>query len=119
MTTMGDEDDVTVSPDRGSGAGARFASLLGFVLAVGLLVVAIWLWVNAAALSAGRSKPTPNLWAVRLAAVSVAAVGQVIALTVGGRVYRRDLPSDVLRLAGLLIGMLAGVAAIALGLAGR
>jgi hypothetical protein len=113
-----DDDTTTPAPPR-LGMGARVAAFGAFLFAVGLLVVAIWLWANAASLSVGRTRPTLSLWAVRLAAVSVAAVAQVIALTVGGRVYRRDVPSDMLRLSGLLIGMLAGVGAIALGLAGR
>jgi len=60
------------------------------------------------------------VWGARCAAVGVGAAAQVIMLSVIGRwVYGRDLVSDILRLCGVLVVMLAGVTAVALALAGR
>lgn len=100
---------------------ARLGMVAGFVVSVLLMVGALWGWQNADELvlrwrMAGESAG----WGVRCAAIGIAAASQVILLTVIGRwVYRRDLMSDILRLCGVLVVMLAGVTAVALALAGR
>ena len=100
---------------------ARLGMVVGFGLSVVLLVGALWGWQNAEELvlrwrMAGESAG----WGVRCAAVGIAAASQVILLSVIGRwVYRRDLVSDILRLCGVLVVMLAGVTAVALALASR
>src|SRR6266513_2435122 len=99
----------------------RINIVIGFSVAAGLLIAALWGWQNAESIpvKSGMSGQSA-IWGVRCAAVGVGAAGQVMILTVMGRwVYTRDLVSDVLRLCGLLVFMLAGVVAVALALAGR
>jgi len=100
---------------------ARFAMLLGFAVSVLLMVSALWGWQNADELVLRwRMAGDSATWGVRCAAVGFAAASQVILLSVIGRwVYRRDVISDILRLCGVLVVMLAGVTAVALALAGR
>jgi hypothetical protein len=98
----------------------RMGMVVGFGVSVVLMVSALWGWQNADELvlrwrMAGESAT----WGVRCAAVGFAAASQVILLSVIGRwVYRRSV-SDILRLCGVLVVMLAGVTAVALALAGR
>src|SRR2546421_4791352 len=100
---------------------ARSAMVIGFAVSVVLLLGALWGSQNADELvlrwrMAGESAG----WGVRCAAVGIAAASQVILLSVIGRwVYRRDLVSDILRLCGVLVVMLAGGTGGGLGLGGR
>jgi hypothetical protein len=90
--------------------------------AVAMLVLALCLWQDAelAALKWNASRPAVLAWSIRSAAIGLGTGAQVLALSVLVHgVYRRDLISDILRFAGLLLVMIAGVSAIALGLAGR
>ena len=99
----------------------RVGMVLGFGASIGLLLVALWGWGNAHWI-VGQWKMSGEAaeWGTRCAALGLGAAGQVLILTVMGRwVYGRDVVSDALRLGGLLVFMLAGVTAVALGLAGR
>jgi hypothetical protein len=95
--------------------------VIGFALAVGLLIAALWGWQNAEWITVRwRMRGASAVWGARCAAVGLAAAAQVIMLSVIGRwVYGRDMVSDALRLCGVLVFMLAGVTAVALALAGR
>jgi hypothetical protein len=95
--------------------------MLGFGIAVMLMVGALWGWQNADELvMRWRLSGESAAWGARCAAIGVGAGAEVIILSVIGRcVYQRDLVSDVLRLGGVLVVMLAGVTAVALALAGR
>lgn len=99
----------------------RLATLLGFSIAIALLLAALWTWQEADTLVlrlrlAGESAA----WGARCGAIGIGAIAEVLMLSVIGRwVYSRDLFSDILRLCGLLVFMLAGVTAVALALAGR
>jgi len=99
----------------------RLAMVVGFGLSVVLVVGALWGWQNGEDLVLRwRMSGESAVWGVRCAAIGVAAASQVILLSVIGRwVYRRDLLSDILRLCGVLVVMLAGVTAVALALASR
>ena len=100
---------------------ARVGMILGFAVAVILMIGALWGWQNAHELVLRwRLNGESAAWGARCAAVGIAAASQVILLSVIGRwVYQRDRVSDVLRVCGVLVIMLAGVAAVALALAAR
>ena len=100
---------------------ARVGMVVGFAVSVILMVVALWGWQNANEMVLRwRMSGESAAWGVRCAAVGIGAASQVILLSVIGRwVYRRDIISDLLRLGGVLVVMLAGVTAVALALAGR
>jgi len=100
---------------------ARVGMVLGFAIGVLLLMGALWSWQNADALALRwRLSGDWAAWGARSAAVGVASAAEVLMLTVIGRwVYQRDLVSDILRLGGVLVFMLASVTAVALALAGR
>ena|SRR5438477_320487 len=93
----------------------------GFSLSVILLAGALWGWQNGDELVLRwRMTGESAAWGARCAAVGVGAAAQVLMLTVIGRwIYKRDLLSDILRLCGVLVFMLAGATAVALALAGR
>src|SRR3954453_22839163 len=100
---------------------ARAAMVLGFGLTVVLLLGALWAWQNADDLVLRwRLSGDWAAWGARCAALGIASAAEVLLLTVIGRwVYQRDLASDILRLGGVLVFMLASVTAVALALAGR
>src|SRR3982751_379777 len=100
---------------------ARVTMMVGFGVAVVLMVAALWGWQNADELVLRwRLSGESAAWGARCAAVGVGAASQVILLSVIGRwVYQRDLVSDILRVCGGLVIMFAGVAAVALALAAR
>ena len=100
---------------------ARVGMVLGFGVAVVFMVGALWGWQNADELvMRWRLSGESAAWGARCAAVGIGAAAEVIMLSVIGRwVYRRDLVSDILRLGGVLVFMLASVTAVALALAGR
>ncbi|HEV8292363.1 MAG TPA: hypothetical protein VGP94_10585 [Tepidisphaeraceae bacterium] len=100
---------------------SRVGMILGFGIAVLFLVGAMWGWQNADDLvMRWRLNGESAAWGARCAAVGMGAAAEVIMLSVIGRwVYSRDLVSDILRLCGMLVFMLAGVTAVALALAGR
>jgi len=94
----------------------------GTLAATALLVRAMYVWADAyrIALEGGASRPDVAAWAVRCGAVSVAAAAEGIALGVAGQwVCRRDRTSGILISLALLLLVVAGVSAVALGLAGR
>jgi hypothetical protein len=99
----------------------RISAIFGLSIAVGLLVIALWGWQSADWIVArGQMSGQSAMWGVRCAAIGIGAAAQVLILTVIGRwVYSRDTVTDVLRLCGVLVFMLAGVVAVALALAGR
>ena len=99
----------------------RISMILGFTLAVSLLIAALWGWQQADYLvMRWRLNGDGAIWGARCAAVGFAAAAEVLMLSVIGRwVYSRDRVSDILRLCGLLVFMLASVTAVALALAGR
>ena len=99
----------------------RLAVAAGFASGVVLVVAALCGWQNADVMVVRwKMGGSTAVWGARCAAVGLGAAGQVILLSVIGRwVYRRDVVSDVLRLGGVLVVMLAGVTAVALAMAGR
>jgi len=93
---------------------------LGSFAAFSMLVAGLWAWNDARHLADASTRPEVTLWALRAAAVALAAAAQAMILTfVVSRIYRRDLFSDVLRVFAGLIAAIALICAIALGLAGR
>ena len=98
----------------------RLTTILGSFAAFSMLVAGLWAWNDARHLADASTRPEVTLWALRAAAVALAAAAQAMILTfVVSRIYRRDLFSDVLRVFAGLIAAIALICAIALGLAGR
>ncbi len=98
----------------------RLTTILGSFAALSMVVAGLWAWNDARNLAEGSTRPDVTLWALRAAAVAVAAGAQAMILTfIVGRIYRKDLFCDLLRLFAGVISAVALISAIALGLAGR
>src|SRR3954463_3569582 len=104
-----------------SGKIRHFVAAIGMIASIVLMIAALWAWSRAGALSAEATRPEVERWAVRSAAVAVAAVAQLVLLTfVAGRLFEpRRFGADVLRLTAGLVPAVAIVSAVSLGLAGR
>ena len=97
-------------------------TLLGVILSIGLVVAGLWAWQRAESVVTwvGWEKRTIGAWAVRCAAVALAAVAQAVLLSaVVERLYRRDVVCSAVKLSALFVCMVCTASAIALGLAGR
>ena len=93
---------------------------LGGIATVMLMLAALWGWQHAEQIVADWSRPGVAAWSVRCLAIGAAAGAQIVCLSlVVGRLYERDLLSEVMQLVAGLLCTLALVSAIALGLAGR
>lgn len=99
----------------------RLGIIAGFSISLLLLLSALWAWQNADELALRWHLIGDwAAWGARCGAIGIAAAAQVIVLSIIGRcIYNRDLITDILRLGGVLVVMLCGVAAVALALAGR
>ena len=94
--------------------------IIGGAASIAMVVAALWCWQSALRLSATATRPDIAMWAVRSAAVALAATAQAVLLTfVARRLYRPDWPADLLRIGAGLVGGVALVSAAALALAGR
>lgn len=97
-----------------------FAVIFGSIVAVALVMVALWAWIDASSLAADAANPAVMRGAAKALAVSAAAGAQVVALTlVVRRLYARHAAHDALRLLAAIVCSLSAVIAAALGLAGR
>jgi hypothetical protein len=93
---------------------------LGSFAALSMVVAGLWAWNDARNLAESTTRPDVTLWALRATGVALAAAAQAMILTfIVGRIYRRDLFSDVLRVFAGAIAAIALISAIALGLVGR
>jgi hypothetical protein len=96
------------------------AIVFGSIWAVGLMVAAMWLWQNAASLAVENDHDSISEWSIRFAAVAAGAAAQLITLAVVNRqIYRRDLPSNLLRAAAALVFTVALISSIVLAAAGK
>ncbi len=94
--------------------------LIGAVLAVGLMLMAIWVWFDAADLALSSERPDILRWAARSLAIAAGAGAQIIVLTlVVGRMFAHRSAHDGLRLTAALVCCIAAVTAAALGLAAQ
>jgi len=99
---------------------SMIGSTVAAVIAAGLVAASLWGWQHANHLADAWARPDVAEWAVRSAAVGVAAVAQLLLATlVVGAYYRRGWFDRLLGVAaGLALGV-ALVSAVALGLASR
>jgi hypothetical protein len=98
----------------------RMTIIIGGLLSIVLVVSGLWAWQSALRLSAAATRPEVALWSVRSGAVALAAVAQLLILTLVVRRARgSDFPRNVLRVGAGLVAGVALVSALALGLAGR
>ena len=90
------------------------------VIAAGMVAASLWGWQNAAAVAGEWGRPDVAEWAVRSAAVCVAAIAQLLLATlVVGGYYRRGWFDRLLGVGAMLLLGVALVSAVALALAGR
>ncbi len=102
------------------GVGQIVVMLIGGLLAVGLMIFAIWVWFDAADWAQRSDRPDILRWAARALAIAAAAGAQIVVLTlVVGRIYRQRASHDGLRLTASLVCCIAAVIAAALGLAAQ
>ena len=88
--------------------------------AIVLMVSCLWAWQSAGEFAVDASRPYVATLAARSAAIALGAAAQVLVLTlVVGRIYRRQLVDDVLKLSAAAVMLVALVGAVALGLAAR
>lgn len=96
---------------------------VGATAAVVLMVTALWAWGGAWEMTAYATRPEVAAWAVRSGAIAAAAAAQLLVLTALAR--HRSADEFVPRRPGLaqmaigVVGSIALVSAIALGLAGK
>jgi hypothetical protein len=95
---------------------------LGAALTVTLVVFGLLGWHRADTIVRwlGWESRHMALAAVRCTAVGLVAMGQgVLWVLVVDRIYRRDVPGDLLKLSALLVCAICAVSAVALSVAGR
>src|SRR6185437_8776954 len=98
--------------------GRAVIILVGALVAVAMMVGAIWSWIDLADWALAGRRPDILIWAARSLAIAGAAGAQVVILTfVVGRLYRIRAGHDGWRLAAALVCCVAAVSAAALGLA--
>lgn len=98
----------------------RMTQIMGLIVAVALLVAALWGWGQAARIADNAHRPELAIWAVRSAATAAAAGAQVLVLTfVVGAVFRRRSSDELLRVGAASICTLALVAAFVLTFVGK
>jgi hypothetical protein len=99
----------------------QLAGSIAMMIALTLMVMALWAWGRAGWIAADATRPEVARWAVRSGAVSAAAVAQLVLLSfVAAPIFReRNFSADLARLAACAVAGVALVSAVALGLAGR
>jgi hypothetical protein len=99
---------------------ARVTQVVGSLLALALVVAALWSWREANDIAGNAARPDLALWAVRSGALAAVAGAQVLIVTFAvGAIYRRRAFDEAVRLLAGVVCTVALVGAVALGLAGR
>ncbi len=90
------------------------------------MVLGLWLWQQASRLADGwvgygdSARRDVAKWAFRSGAIAIAAVAQgVFVIAVWGRLYRRQLLDNLLKMLLALVFTVAVISAVALGFAAR
>ncbi len=92
-------------------------TLFGSVVAVALMVTAIWAWFDAVPLAQSLPRGDALKWAARCLAIASAAGAQVVLITfVLGGLYQFRSLHEALRLTAAIVCCVAAVSAAALGL---
>ena len=99
---------------------SKLYAVMGAIIAVGLVVAALWAWAASSQLVARADRPELALWAVRSAAIAAIAGAQVLGLTfVVDAFYGRDRMGELMRVGAGLVCTVALVGAIAMGIVSR
>jgi hypothetical protein len=94
--------------------------VMGLIVAIALVVAALWSWGQAEWIAENARRPDLAIWAARSAAISAAAGAQVLVLTfVVGALFRRRMADEVAVLVSGAVCTIALVGAIALSLVSR
>ncbi len=99
----------------------RLSGVVGAMIAIALVVVALWGWGQSKELVRKADDPQLAAWAVKSAAIAALSAAQVLGLTlvVGVFYRRRDRIGEFLRLAAGLLCTASLVGAITLGMISR
>jgi hypothetical protein len=96
----------------------RLLAVFGVLASFALVLAALWVWQNAAALTYTLDKPDAAALAARLAAIGLAAAGQmVIAMLVLSRIYRRDVVTNIYGLSAAAIFLMSVTGAVIVAVA--
>jgi hypothetical protein len=96
---------------------AKLSAVLGAIVAIALVIVALWGLGQAPQLAENADRPDLALWAVRSAAIAALAGAQVLGLSfVVELFYNRDRLGELCRLAAGVVCTVALVSAITLGI---
>jgi len=99
---------------------ARMSGWIGALVAIALVVAALWGWSAANHLVDKSNEPGMALWAVRSGAIAAFAAAQVLGLAfVAGPFYGQNRTSDLFGLAAGIVCGLALLCAMTLGLVSR
>jgi hypothetical protein len=99
---------------------AKLSAVLGGVVAIALVIVALWGLGQAPHLAENADRPDLALWAVRSAALAAFAAAQVLGMTfVVELFYNRDSLGELCRMAAGVVCTVALVSAITLGIFSR
>lgn len=99
---------------------SKLSAVMGTIVAMALVIVALWGWGSAQRFAAWADNPPLALWAVRCAAVSAVAAAQVLGLTfLVDVVYAPGRGREALRLVAGFVCTISLVGAIALGLVSK
>jgi hypothetical protein len=94
----------------------KLSMMMGTTVAVALVVLGLWGWGAAAALTKGAGEPALALWAVRSAAVAALAGAQVLGMScLVGLLYPHGRGGQILSLGAGLVCTVALLGAILLG----
>ncbi len=97
---------------------SKVSAVMGAIVAVALVIVALWGWGAARDVLGHAARPQAAAWAVRSASVAALAGAQALGLTfVVGAFYSRDRAGEMMRLTASLICTAALVGAIVLAIA--
>ena len=94
--------------------------MAGILISVTMLELALWTWQHASGIVLGWNDPAIGIWAVRVAALGLAAAAQVVVMVaVVSKVYQRRALGSAFTICAAMVFTLSAVSAVVLGFAGR
>ncbi|HMB96081.1 MAG TPA: hypothetical protein VKK61_08595 [Tepidisphaeraceae bacterium] len=98
----------------------KLSALLGTIVAILLVVLALWGWGDAVEMTQRADRPLAALWAIRSGAIAAFAAAQVLGMTYFvGSFYGRGKFGEWLRVAVGFVCTAALITALGLGLVSK